>query len=217
MRSGSTRSIHMMQATDRHRVSKMISMLCVLATSISRAHSGTELKLQLRTSKSTYRLGEQIVFEYRFTNSRSNTITFFPDPELYYPEAVTLRPRDRAGTVTEIDLVERSMDARTWSKDAVVLKAGESYVRKISCDFRRELPREWLKYLRGDVSASDPNRPYLVFAGASALRLAGFGEYTAIGNYKFQRNHSVVEFIARPFPTWFGTVQSEPVSVRLDQ
>jgi hypothetical protein len=194
---------------------KFLSLaLSIYAGSIGLCEAA-DIELKLRTSKEVYRLGEPIAFELRFTNRASQPVTFFPDPDLYYLQAITISWNNGRDKVEELQFVERSMDDRGWSRDAVVLRPNETYVRRIDADFRAGLPSDWLKFLASEWRRVTPGRPYLVFLGGSALRLPGFGRYNVVANYDFQRDHPVVEYIQSGPKLWFGKLRSSPIVINL--
>lgn len=174
---------------------------------------GEGIELNLRTSKKVYHPGEKITFEFIFKNVSKEPLKLFPDPEIYYPNAITITARTLKGNVEEIEIGESSMDYRDWRKDVVILPFNHSYVWHLKSDFRNTLPLDWKKFLLPKWQQKIPGMPYLVFLGGSALRLPGYGEYSVIANYNFQPSHPVVEYIQGKPKLWFGKLRSNAITI----
>lgn len=165
-----------------------------------------DLELVLRSDKTVYRVGEEIVFDLEFRDCGNREIRLFPDPEQYDERMFTATSIDGGGRVERLELGEFSTDYRMWARDVVTLPPGKKHTRKIHARLLTELPRDW----------ADPTKgAYLVLDGGTALKLPGFGDYTLSTTYRFGAAHPVVEFIQQRSRLWFGDIDSNSITISL--
>jgi hypothetical protein len=167
--------------------------------------TASELQLTISADRPTYQLGDKMRLRITYKNVSGHSIKLLPQPEVYLADSVKVTSRQRAQSVEELRHSEIGIDFQQLSKHVMVLRPGRSYHRDITVGFVASLP----PYFNDTTPGL-----FLVFQGASALKLPSFGTYDLVANYVSPADNPVKQYLPKASPTlWEGEARSLPVVV----
>ena len=184
-----------------------LALFCFSCWFVAASVHAEQVKIELKTDKTHYTVGENIRFEITYKNVSASPLFLLTESESYPVDALIIR---RTNDRRRPEKIRFGLPSIAWdavAEDVVKVRPQAQISRRLTAEIRSVLPRDYKDKRRG---------LFLIFPASAAL-LPGPGKYEIKAYFHSSPEHSVSAYLSKSSKLWRGDVMSRPVVIDIAQ